>query len=129
MNRDQVRALRGRLKLTQADFAAAIGVTMNAVQKWEAGTHKPSRLAARELARLADGATKQQEDVKMGFNTDNTAYTADECARLNALFAELCENRGIDAADDEERETWYKWFSDLAARTYPDFDAIEARVQ
>ena len=53
---DAIRALRQRLNLAQSAFAARVGVTLNAVQKWEAGTHKPSRLAARELARLSAAA-------------------------------------------------------------------------
>ena len=68
MDAAQIRALRARLKLTQLDFALRLGVTPNAVQKWEKGDHAPSRLAARELRRLIASAADADADA----NNQNT---------------------------------------------------------
>lgn len=57
MNNTQIKELRKRLDLSQADFAHKIGVTLNTVQRWEHGTNKPSRLGKRALREfLARGA-------------------------------------------------------------------------
>jgi len=37
MNKEQVKALRKRLGLTQSKFAEKMGVTLQAVQHWEQG--------------------------------------------------------------------------------------------
>ena len=38
---DEVRAIRYKLKQTQADFALMIGVSVNTLQAWEDGRHQP----------------------------------------------------------------------------------------
>lgn len=48
-----IKALRTRLRLTQEELAHALGITVSVVNRWENGKHRPSRLAQRELSRLA----------------------------------------------------------------------------
>jgi len=47
-----IKDLRKALNLTQAQMAVKLGVAEFTVRRWEAGTHKPSQLALRQLARL-----------------------------------------------------------------------------
>jgi putative transcriptional regulator len=49
------RALRGRTKLTQAEFAARIGVPIETVRNWEQGKRLP-RGPARALLKIIDKA-------------------------------------------------------------------------
>jgi len=48
-----VRAIRGRLGLTQAVFAARFGFSLAAVRDWEQGRRRPER-SARLLLKLVD---------------------------------------------------------------------------
>lgn len=43
---DRISALRRRLGLTQPQFAAALGVPLSTLSKWEVGTRIPSGAAA-----------------------------------------------------------------------------------
>jgi len=56
-----VRALRGRMGLTQEKFAARLGVTYPTVNRWENGRAHPSPLAMRQLKELA----RQLGDTKL----------------------------------------------------------------
>ena len=47
--------LRRRLKMTQEEFAHAIGVTVSTVNRWENGHIEPSRLARKAI----DGLVSQ----------------------------------------------------------------------
>jgi len=47
-----IRELRLLTELTQEQFAAAIGVTYNTVNRWERGRMKPSRLALKQIEQL-----------------------------------------------------------------------------
>jgi putative transcriptional regulator len=49
------RTLRGRTKLTQAEFAARIGVPIETVRNWEQGKRSP-RGPARALLKIIDKA-------------------------------------------------------------------------
>ncbi|HEY9674830.1 MAG TPA: helix-turn-helix transcriptional regulator [Waterburya sp.] len=44
-----VRELRGLTKLTQGQFAAAIGVNYVTISRWETGRIQPSELALRQV--------------------------------------------------------------------------------
>ena len=48
-----ISALRHRLKMTQEEFAHAIGVTVSTVNRWENGHIEPSRLARKAMEGLA----------------------------------------------------------------------------
>jgi DNA-binding transcriptional regulator YiaG len=48
-----VKAIRKRLGLSQAAFAAKIGVTRDAVARWEAGNRRMSEPISRLIERLA----------------------------------------------------------------------------
>lgn len=54
---DRVRALRTRLGLTQEQLAHKLGVTTNAVARWERGTRSPIGLSQAALERL-EGETR-----------------------------------------------------------------------
>jgi putative transcriptional regulator len=47
-----ISALRRRLKMTQEEFAHAIGVTVSTVNRWENGHIEPSRLARKAMDAL-----------------------------------------------------------------------------
>ena len=47
-----IGALRRRLKMTQEEFAHAIGVTVSTVNRWENGHIEPSRLARKAMEAL-----------------------------------------------------------------------------
>ena len=49
LSRAQIAALRKRLKMSQAFFAAVLNVSAKAVQSWEQGTRRPSDAALRML--------------------------------------------------------------------------------
>lgn len=49
----RVRELRARLGLTQAALAHALGVSPNAVARWERGERTPTGLSRAALERLA----------------------------------------------------------------------------
>lgn len=50
---DEIKALRKRLKLTQKQFAAEVGVHVVTVIRWEKGGFNPSGLALEKLQQLA----------------------------------------------------------------------------
>jgi DNA-binding transcriptional regulator YiaG len=49
-----IKAIRDRLGMTQAEFAAAIGTDQGTVSTWESGKHKPGRLARRAIGKLLE---------------------------------------------------------------------------
>lgn len=53
---ERVRTLRRLLALTQDEFAARLGTTQQTVSEWEVGKHRPRRMSAAMLARLAADA-------------------------------------------------------------------------
>ena len=50
---DEIRAIRGRMNMSQGFFAEVIGVSKKTVESWEYGRGKPSGAAARILS-IAD---------------------------------------------------------------------------
>lgn len=64
-----ITALRRRLKMTQEEFAHAIGVTVSTVNRWENGHIEPSRLARKAMeglvAHVADSPTFPEEPVAL----------------------------------------------------------------
>jgi DNA-binding transcriptional regulator YiaG len=52
----RVAGLRARLELTQAEFAAEIGVRQQTVSEWETGRYRPRGASARLLAFLEEQA-------------------------------------------------------------------------
>lgn len=49
---DLVRETRQRLKLSQAKFAAKLGVSFQSVNRWENGRTKPLPIALRQIEHL-----------------------------------------------------------------------------
>lgn len=52
-NGETVKALRERLRYTQQEFAVRVGVSVSVISRWENDEQEPSKLAGRELERLA----------------------------------------------------------------------------
>src|SRR5438874_13757248 len=57
MRPEEVKAVRYKLKQTQADFALMIGVSVNTLQSWEEGRHRPDG-PAEALLRVAAKSPK-----------------------------------------------------------------------
>jgi len=55
MTGSELRRLRERLKLTEAEFGARLGVTHAAVSRWETGKRPISEQVARHVALLFGG--------------------------------------------------------------------------
>jgi putative transcriptional regulator len=53
MSPSQIKRLRGRLKLSQSEFARMLGISTRTLQQWEQGVNKP-RASALTLLQLAD---------------------------------------------------------------------------
>jgi putative transcriptional regulator len=64
MTGEEIKALRLRLGLTQAELGEAIGVFWNTVSRWEAGKMEPSTLALRALAELDRKRSRIQKKQK-----------------------------------------------------------------
>jgi DNA-binding transcriptional regulator YiaG len=54
MDSDEVRRIRQQLGVTQGKLARALGVSRALVGRWEAGTEKPSSMAANFLNLLLE---------------------------------------------------------------------------
>ena len=52
MGATEIRALRDRVQLSQAVFAAVLNTSLSTVQKWEAGAKKPSGPSLKLLSLL-----------------------------------------------------------------------------
>jgi putative transcriptional regulator len=68
-----IGALRHRLKMTQEEFAHAIGVTVSTVNRWENGHIEPSR-----LARKAMEALLAQSPGQLEFSHEPAPFSAKE---------------------------------------------------
>jgi DNA-binding transcriptional regulator YiaG len=51
---ESIRALRGRLELTQVELAAQMGIRQQTVSEWEQGKYEPRGASARLLSIIAD---------------------------------------------------------------------------
>jgi len=58
MDKEEIKALRTKMKLTQKQLADTLGVDTGTVSRWERGEKRPSQLARRQLARLQKKALK-----------------------------------------------------------------------
>lgn len=55
----RVESLRHKLGLTQEAFAAQLGVSFTAINRWENDSQKPSKLAVSALDRLEELAKRR----------------------------------------------------------------------
>ena len=53
MEPDEIKEIRKRLKLTQAQFAYKVGVTVTTISRWESGRVAPHQLAVDKIKELA----------------------------------------------------------------------------
>lgn len=58
-----IKALRDRLELTQAQFAERLGVDQGTISNWERGVTTPGGPARKILATIAEGAAKPSEEA------------------------------------------------------------------
>ncbi|MCJ7813264.1 helix-turn-helix domain-containing protein [bacterium] len=58
MDGNDVKKIRLSLNLTQEEFAHHLGVTLCTVSRWENNKTSPSRLALKQIQRLAIGDKK-----------------------------------------------------------------------
>jgi DNA-binding transcriptional regulator YiaG len=49
-----VQAIRARLKVSQSEFAEALGTSVDTIQHWESGHRHPTGLAAKVLATIQE---------------------------------------------------------------------------
>ena len=54
MDNTDIKQLRMRLGLTQKELATRLKLDAITISRWERGTQRPSNLARRQLARLAN---------------------------------------------------------------------------
>ena len=64
MTKEEFRQARERLGLTQAQLAAELGVTLNAVQKWEMGERPIKQITAMAVQLLLDRAKRKSQRPK-----------------------------------------------------------------
>jgi putative transcriptional regulator len=68
-----ITELRRRLKMTQEEFAHAIGVTVSTVNRWENGHIEPSRLARKAIEGLVAQAPSASD-----YSEASVAFSAKE---------------------------------------------------
>ncbi len=59
---EEVKGLRRLAVMSQSEFAKELGVSVDAVRKWEYGLSHPSRKALRELGKLARRIKKEETE-------------------------------------------------------------------
>jgi len=60
MNKEDILALRKKLKLTQKEFAGRLKVDAITVSRWELGNQKPSAQTERQLSKLLKRSSNGQ---------------------------------------------------------------------
>jgi DNA-binding transcriptional regulator YiaG len=58
-----VRETRQRLKLSQAEFAARLGVSFQSINRWENGRTKPLPIALKQIESLLNQMGETGEDL------------------------------------------------------------------
>lgn len=56
-----VKAIRAQLKVSQQEFASALGTSVDTVKSWETKRRNPTGLAAKVLATIQDNPSFYQE--------------------------------------------------------------------
>ena len=89
--KSNIRVLRHILDQTQAEFAATIGVSKDAVASWEIGRNPVSAALARQIAVVtgADERALMNNDLPlltMNPNPERRPYTVDEFKRHRKMF-------------------------------------------
>jgi DNA-binding XRE family transcriptional regulator len=77
MTPEHLRATRRAAGVTQAALAATLGVTADAVRRWESGARRPARTDAEILAALARAAKRRSPPVLAATATDRQRAAAD----------------------------------------------------
>ena len=65
MKPDEIRELRDKLRLTQAEFAARIGVSSITISRWERGVNRPVLLGLLGLVKA-----KRQLEINCHYLSD-----------------------------------------------------------
>jgi len=64
---DDIRALRGRLGVSQAAFARGVGVHPRAVQRWEHGKRRLSPLALRAIIAMVEAGRRARGELRAAY--------------------------------------------------------------
>ena len=56
-----VKAIRAQLNVSQVEFAAVLGTSVDTIKSWEKKRRNPTGLAAKVLATIKDNPTMHQE--------------------------------------------------------------------
>lgn len=67
----RVRRLRERLRLTQQQLAAALGVRQQTVSEWETGLYQPRGASRRMLRHVAEAGSRYEVGVDAASATDD----------------------------------------------------------
>jgi len=70
---DRIRRLRGRLGLTQTQFAQSLGVSFASVNRWENGQSRPSTLAWRRIVAAEEHGIEALNPVVAPSDSSNEA--------------------------------------------------------
>lgn len=54
MTGEEIKALREKMKLSQEGFARRLGTSLNTVNRWEKGVHRPGQMAKTLLDQLKE---------------------------------------------------------------------------
>ena len=58
MTGEEIKALREKMGLSQKAFARKLGTSLNTVNRWEKGVHKPAQMAKKLLEQLKEEAER-----------------------------------------------------------------------
>ncbi|MGF1602126.1 MAG: helix-turn-helix domain-containing protein [Thermosynechococcaceae cyanobacterium] len=72
-----VREMRSRLKLTQEEFAARLGVTFISINRWENAKTRPSKMAIKLLKGLLIEMGDSGSDLLITYFDDQTLSNLD----------------------------------------------------
>lgn len=66
MNRIEIKELRKRLRMSQQEFAAKLGITTITVLRWEKGHSEPSNMALSKLNEINKSVAVESVAVENG---------------------------------------------------------------
>ncbi len=91
---ENIRALRKERRLTQEQFAEAMGVTIGSVYKWETGQAIPELMMLVEIADFFDTSM----DVLLGYRVKDNRIAA-----IEERLREFCRLRNLEALAEAEK--------------------------
>jgi transcriptional regulator with XRE-family HTH domain len=95
--KDRIRAARLRLKMTEEEFADAVGVSRGAVQQWERGVTAPRRAnqpAVAKLLGITPGELMQEGEPEVAHPLDLSPYKVP----LTTVWGDLMKMKKLPAS-------------------------------